>query len=177
MDSSTDTKQLKRAQTFLKNLGLSYETLSPATQKYLLDLGGNHMTPDMISGSIVSQKFNSTINSAIQQNGGGTSLPSEYFTNIPTSHYSTNVSYTATSSSPSLARVGLQQSGGLVKYSDYSNLKSAYEKKFLRQLKLNKKQQKDIIDNINSDIVYAVNNSMKQNKNKLTKNNLQKHLK
>ena len=135
------------------------------------------MTPDMISGSIISHKFNSAINSAVTQNGGGTTFPSEYFTNIPTAHYSTNVGYTSTSSSLDVARVGLQHSGGLVKYSDYSNLKSAYEKKFLRQLKLNKKQQKGVIDNINYDIVYAVNNSMKQNKNKLTKNNLQKHLK
>ena len=177
MDSLTEKKQLKRAQTFLKNLGLSYDTLSPATQKYLLDLGGNHMTPDMISGSIVSQKFNSTINSAVAQNGGGTSFPSEYFTNVPTSHYSTNVSYTTTSSSPDLARVGLQQSGGLLKYSDYSNLKTAYEKKFLRQLKLNKTQQKNVIDKLNVDINTAFNKSLKENKNKLTKNNLQKHLK
>ena len=178
MNTSSEKKQLKRAQSFLSTLGLSYDTLSPATQKYLLDLSGNHMNPETISGSVISQKFNSRLNTAISQNGGATSFPSEYFTNAPTSHYSTIVNYTQTSSLPDVTRAGLEHSGGLIKYNDFNSLKKAYEKRFIRQLNVNKKQQKDIINDLNKDIEKAVRKSINENpKRNLTKTQLKKNLK
>ena len=179
MSTNVDKYQLKRAREFLTNIGLSYETLSPSTQNYLLDMTGTNIGDSPVtSGSIISHKFNTKVNS---MNGGGTYFPSEYFTDIPSKHYMDNISYNETSTTTNLSRAGIIQSGGgglLSIKKDYKQLKSQYENKFLRGLNINKHTREQIIQDINIEINNAVLKSIKEHKKgKLTKTILKKNLK
>lgn len=172
-----NTKSLKNAKDFLNRLGLSYDNLSSNTQQYLLDMSPSpELNVDTISGSIISNKFNKKINN--NMSGGRIVLPSEYF-GVSSDAYRNNVSFTETSASNEMTRVGLQQSGGgLLKYSDYSKLKKQYEDRFMRKLRLSKPQQKALLDNINQEITNAINDSINNHKKrKLTKTMLNKNLK
>jgi hypothetical protein len=174
---------LKNAKSFLGKLGLSYDTLSPVSQKYLLDLQPSNSGD--ISGSIVSHKFNNKI-SSIPMSGGRISNPIEFFGVETNNYHSLSTHQNDFMTTDVLARVGLDiQTGGksskkigLLKYKDYDILKNNYEKKFLRKLSLKELEKKALIDNLNYEINTAVIKSIKEHKHgKLTKTLLNKNLK
>ena len=175
----------KRVRSYLSKLGLSYDNLSSSTQQYLLNMTPSvEVSPEIISGSVISSKFNNKINNSMS--GGRIALPIEYF-GSQTSNYQSDVQ--AIEVDPSLVRNGIYFTGGgmgesdrprcgLLNYKDFKQFNEQYEHKFLRKLKLSSVQKKSIIDSLNTDIENAVIKSVKENKyGKLTKSLLNKNLK
>ncbi|QOI90209.1 hypothetical protein QKU58_gp122 [Pyramimonas orientalis virus] len=180
---TTDQANVKKTRTFLEKLGLSYDKVSPGTQKYLLDLSPKS-TPDVISGSMIGTKFNAKINN--HMSGGRISFPLEYF-GTQTNNYVVDPIMQDISTTD-ISRAGLSQtiqtggrgmkSSGFLDYSDYKQLKEQYENKFLRKLKLTSVEKRAVIDSVNNDIETAFVNTVKENKyGRLTKTVLNKNLK
>lgn len=171
-----------KAKTFLKNLGLSYEKTSNATQKYLLDMipSGSH-DASTVSGSAVAQKFNDIVNTNMV--GGRVSLPLEYF-GVETSSYNGPEINNSIPTDATLLRQPLHYTGGgntnakLFTQSDLDVLHKNYEKKFGKKLKLSKTEKTALLKRINADITKAVVDAVKDNKyGRLTKEMLKKKLK
>ena len=177
--SCQNKSAVTKAKSFLNKLGLSYDSASPAIQRYLLDMiPSGSIDVSSVSGSVISNKFNKEVNS--NMSGGRVSLPLEYF-GVETNNYNATPSEVVTDSS--LARPGLSFTGGsslpkLLTQSDLKNLSSCYENKFLRKLKLNQREKKALLNKLNEDISMAVIDAVKMNKyGRLTKHMLEKKLK
>lgn len=176
---------LRKASSFLKSIGLSYDKVSPATQKYLMDMSLAYETsPEVISGSVIGMKFNNKINSSMS--GGRVTLPIEYF-GTPTQNYTAEASGASANTTADVARPGLEYSGGsgdnrphhgMLSMNDYKKLQAQYEKKYLRKLKLSAEQKKAVLRSLNEDIERAFVQSVKENKyGRLTVSGLKKNLK
>jgi hypothetical protein len=177
---------VRKASSFLKSIGLSYDKVSPATQKYLMDMNLVYdAAPEVISSSVIGMKFNNKINS--NMSGGRIALPIEYF-GTQSQNYSAEPSgASSTNTSADLARPGLEYSGGsgedrprcgLLTMNDYKKLHAQYEQKYLRKLKLSAEQKKAVLRSLNEDIERAFVQSVKENKyGRLTVSGLKKNLK
>jgi hypothetical protein len=186
---------VKKTRAFLEKLGLSYDKVSPATQKYVLDMSIKDISnPETIAGTMIGMKFNNKVNA--HMSGGRISFPIEYF-GTPTNNYVTNPMTQDLSVGSELARAGLShtmppqtggkgdkkitmssRSDGFLDYSDYKKLESQYEKKFMRKLTIDAHQKKALIDSMNHDIEKSFIGAVKENTNgALTKTALSKNLK
>jgi hypothetical protein len=189
MSNIKQSSSVRKASSFLKSLGLSYDKVSPATQKYLLDMNLDYQSsPEVISSSVIGMKFNNKINS--HMSGGRISFPIEYYGTQTQNYVETSVSQNeATSIDNSLVRTGLEHTGGsentvrcmkggYLTIKDYKKYQEQYEKKFLRKLKLSADQKKMVIRSLNEEIEKAFIQSVKDNKfGRLTLSNLKKNLK
>jgi hypothetical protein len=171
----------RRMENFLNELGLEYSNLNGPTQKYLLDYGLQY---DQHSGiSSIAAFSTKQLSKDVNIIQGGGPLPLEYFGQA-TNNYVAQPTFTETSYTANIARVGLVQSGGnsrtsgaLYKYSDYAKFKKLYEQKFLRQLNISKSNQRNMIDNLNNQLSKSIINSVKQGGGNLYKTNLKRNLK
>jgi len=180
--SEKSRSSVTKAKSFLTKLGLSYDSTSPAAQKYLLDMipSGQHDV-STVSGSVIATRFNNVVNTNMK--GGRVSLPLEYF-GVETNNYNgTPVEATVDTT---LVRSGLTYSGmgggrssaRLLSQTDFETLTSCYEKRFLRKLTMTQKEKKALLNKLNADISEAVVNATKTNKyGRLTKQMLEKNLK
>lgn len=189
MSNIKQSSSVRKASSFLKSIGLSYDKVSPATQKYLLDMSLNYeMSPEVITSSIIGMKFNNKINS--HMSGGRIAFPIEYYGTQTQNYVETSPSQNvSTSADNSMVRTGLEQTGGnadrircmkggFLTMSDYKKLQEQYEQKFLRKLKLSVNEKKALIRSLNEDIERAFIQSVKDNKyGRLTISSLKKNLK
>jgi hypothetical protein len=186
---TTEQASIRKTRKFLENLGLTYDKISPATQKYILDMSlKEENNPEVLASSIIGMKFNNKVNT--NMSGGRVSLPIEYF-GTPTDNYVENPMIQDTSVGTELVRAGLSETpvlqtgggkssrfGNFLDYSDYKKLQAQYENKFMRKLTLKPYQKKALIDSLNNDIETAVIKAVKDNNHgRLTKTGLSKSLK
>lgn len=185
MKSSNPPASVRKTSSFLESIGLSYDKVSGSTQKYLLDMSFDYgHSPEVISGSIIGMKFNNKINN--NMTGGRIAFPIEYY-GIETQNYMESQNNPTVIDSSNMVRAGIEYTGGgnkkhtdkgYLSMKDYKTLKQAYERKFLRKLKMSVDEQKKLMKSMNSDIEKAFINSVKENKfGKLTKSVLNKNLK
>ena len=76
---TTEQASIKKTRQFLEKLGLSYDKVTPATQKYVLDMslkGVDMENAGTIAGTMIGMKFNSKVNS--HMSGGRVSFPIEF---------------------------------------------------------------------------------------------------
>lgn len=188
----TEQASVKKTREFLEKLGLSYDKISPATQRYILDMSVKDSNSEVIAGSMIGMKFNSKVNS--NMSGGRVSLPIEYF-GTPTDNYFSDPMMQDISLSADIVRAGLTEtsvlqtggrrkttmssrSDGFLDFSDYKKLEKQYEQKFMRKLTLKPVEKKALINSLNLDIEKAVISAVKENNNgKLTKAILSKKFK
>ena len=181
-----EQKQIRRASQFLQRLGLSYNSVTPATQKYILDMAPTNNfgadNPAMVS---MQKHFDQTVsNEMIPMSGGRVAFPAEYFGAADSGAYnSIEPPSTTASTLPSdgcVARFGTEstfaggaaQEGGYLNAKDLALMKASYQKKYLRKLRMPDVSKTTLLRRLNSKIDTAVMNAVKKNKGKLTKGGL-----
>lgn len=169
-------EQLKRMADFLQELGINYKTLTPQTQKYLLEYDND--LSSTISGSAMNT-FTQELNKGVQS-GGRVMLPAEYF-GLTSDAYVKDPGFTTTSGEIVHARAGIAQHGGSVSKlytsKDYPKFKSQYENMFLRKLRMSDQMKTHLINKVNTDVTQKIMSSIKQNGGNLTMTNLKKAFK
>ena len=186
-----EQKQIRRASQFLQRLGLSYNSVTPATQKYILDMAPTNNfgadNPAMVS---MQKKFDETVsNEMIPMSGGRVAFPAEYFGAADTGAYhSTMPASSSASTLPPdgcMARFGQEatfsggasQAGGYLNSKDLALMKASYQKKYMRKLRIPDASKTRLLSKLNTSIDAAVINAVKKHKGKLTKGGLVSELK
>lgn len=186
-----EQKQIRRASQFLQRLGLSYNSVTPATQKYILDMAPtNSCGADNPAMVYMQKKFDQTVsNEMIPMKGGRVAFPAEYFGAPDTGAYhSVEPASTSATTLPSdgcVARFGQEatfsggapQSGGYLNAKDLGLMKASYQKKYMRKLRIPDASKTRLLAKLNTTIDAAVINAVKKHNGKLTKGGLMIELK
>lgn len=183
---SYEQKQIRRASQFLQRLGLSYNSVTPATQKYILDMAPtNNCGSDNPAMVAMNKQFESTIsNEMVPMSGGRVAFPAEYFGAPPSGAYETvppqatvvaavpEDGCVARFAEPSTFQAGGGQGGGYLTRKDLTMMKQSYQKKYLRKLRIPESSKEAMLQRLNTKLDIAVMNAVKKNKGRLTKGGL-----
>jgi hypothetical protein len=186
-----EQKQIRRASQFLERLGLSYNSVTPATQKYILDMAPtNNFGSDNPAMVAMNKQFEKTVSDEmVPMSGGRITFPAEYFGAPDSGAYqSVQPDATVASTVPvdgctarfgeaSTFAGGASQQGGYLNAKDLALMKASYQKKYLRQLRMPNASKEALLRRLNNKLDVAVMNAVKKNKGRLTKTALVAELK
>lgn len=177
MEEAYTRNNIRTARRFLNRLGLEYDTMSPSTKKYLLDLqpsAPTNASSMMVSTlaakddappspslkgemKMVSNKFNTIVNTDMEMRGGYLVLPSEYF-GVDSGAY-----LSATGGAGTDARKGMYTRN------DLKLFKNAYEKKYMRKLRMSAAAHDHALCSLNNYVDTSVIRAVRKGKGRLTK--------
>ena len=204
MDEEFDVSHVRKASQFLERLGLKYDTMSAPTKRYLLNYvlippgNGDHMMGN--PGNVMTTKFAGMVdNEMVPVSGGRVSFPSEFFGAAPNPSYVSMSTGTMTSDVPvdgCMARLGLVASPGAMQgggarrgvkrgggddgyYStkDIDNLRRAYEKKFIRKLRMTKGTKEQVRTRMNNMLNVAIIDTARTHGGRVVKGGLMTRIK
>jgi hypothetical protein len=148
-------KEVKRLSAFMERLGLRNEALTPATKKYLLGLTQEHPVAIPMATKSLGKKFNSIVEKEMKpMKGGRVSFPAEYFGAPASSAYSGGGSCTGSQ---------------LITPKHIDHMRTAYEEKFLRRLRMSSDSKKEMLIRMNTEVDRQVIQAAKENMGKVTK--------
>lgn len=185
MEQEYTRSNIRAARRFLTRLGLQYETLSPSTKKYLLDLQPSApsntsamimpsslnetlttaVTPIKSDLKLVSNKFNNIVNNDLEMRGGNLVLPAEYF----------GVDSGAYVSASGGGSEGTCQKG-LYTSKDLNMFKNAYEKKYMRKLRMSNTARNYALQTLNNYVDTSAIRAVHKSKGKLTKGGMKSEM-
>lgn len=188
MEQEYTRSNIRAARRFLTRLGLQYETLSPSTKKYLLDLqpsappnSSSMIVPSSLNETqpaapsiktdlkMVSNKFNNIVNNDLEMRGGNLVLPAEYF-GVDSGAYVS----ASRGGSPSVE--SSKCSAGLYTSKDINMFKNAYEKKYMRKLRMSNAARNYALQTLNNYVDTSVIRAVHKNKGKLTKGGMKSEM-